>query len=759
MNSASIYIANSEAEKQRIIKGYRSLASLLREKDSEEYRANKQRFKQAFRVAADAHKKMRRKSGDPYILHPIAVARIVIDEIGLGTEAAMVALLHDVVEDTEVKLSDIEQLFGAKIARMVQSLTKIKTLTNSKASTQSENLKKMLLNLVEDPQVILIKLADRLHNMRTMDSMTKEKRIKICSETMQFYVPIAHRLGLYSLKTELEDIAMMYLNSSAYNEIATRLRETKLYRNKFINQFIQHLKGLISASNYQIPCRISGRAKSIYSIYAKMQRRKISLEEVFDVFAIRIIIDAPPDDDIKPCWDMLFLLNKHFFIFKDRVRDWITKPKPNGYTALHTTVMDASSGKWVEIQIRSRRMDTIAENGIAAHFLYKEEHILKSVYDQWILKIRDLIHKNSQSNSVNVVQEFRDSLVIDEIFVFTPRGDVRSLPKKATVLDFAYEMHTRLGEQCIGAKVNNNAVSLETELYSGDRVEILTSHKQRPQEHHLHFLVLPKARKTVSRYLNKERRKYIKIGIQKYEEHLHKHKMFQKYKNYKRILIQKFSVPDISAFYAELGKGNIDLEQITPDFFQQAHVPAIRKQALLNIPSQLSGKNIQYAIATCCNPIKGDNIYGIINKNVNTEFLEVHLEGCKSAERTLSLYDCQVISLRWQEEENIVFEMNILIRGIDRRGIIYEIVKLISQDLGMDIGSIFIQNNTPQAHTFEMKAKLFVRNKDEWEKLITGLEKIEGIAFVDRLIDYPETHAILEKTTTMQKETTTTQNP
>lgn len=739
MNTTSIYIANSEAEKQRIIKGYRALASLLREKDPLEYKINKQRFKQAFRVAADAHKKMRRKSGDPYILHPIAVARIVIEEIGLGTEAAMVALLHDVVEDTEVKLVDIDQLFGAKIASLVQSLTKIQTLTHSKVSTQSENLKKMLLNLVEDPQVILIKLADRLHNMRTMDSMSKEKRIKICSETMQFYVPIAHRLGLYSLKTELEDIAMMYLNSAAYNEIATGLRETKLYRNKFINQFILHLKDIISTNNYPIPYHISGRAKSIYSIYAKMQRRKISLAEVFDVFAIRIIIDAPPDNDIKPCWDMLFLLNKHFFVFNDRVRDWITKPKPNGYTALHTTVMDASSGKWVEIQIRSKRMDSIAENGIAAHFLYKEEHVLKSVYDQWILKIRNLINRNNQSNSVNVVQDFRDSLVIDEIFVFTPGGDVRSLPKKATVLDFAYEMHTRLGEQCIGAKVNNNAVSLDTELFSGDRVEILTSHKQCPQERHLHFLVLPKARKAVTRYINKERRKYAKIGMQKYEEHLHANKMFSKYKNYKRILTQKFSVPDINTFYIELGKGNIELSQITPEFFLKAHIPAIRKQSLLDIPSQLAGKNIQYTIASCCNPIKGDNIYGIINKNINAEYLEIHLETCKNAERILSLYDCQVISLRWQEEEHIVFEMNILIRGIDRRGIIYEIAKLISQDLSIDIGNIILENNTPQPNTFEMRAKLFVRNKAVWTQLIIGLEKIEGIAFVDRLINYPWT--------------------
>lgn len=737
-NTTSIYVSNSEVEKQKIIKGYRALASLLREKDPLEYKANKQRFKQVFRVAAEAHKNMRRKSGDPYILHPIAVARIVIEEIGLGTEAAIVALLHDVVEDTEVKLVDLERLFGIEIASLVQSLTKIRVLTRSKVSTQSENLKKILLNLVKDPQVILIKLADRLHNMRTLSSMPKEKRIKICSETMQFYVPIAHRLGLYSMKTELEDIAMMYINSAAYNEIVTGLRETKLYRNKFIKQFILQLKDLISENNYNFPYNISGRAKSIYSIYTKMQRRKISLEEVFDVFAIRIIIDAPFEDDIKACWDMLFLLNKHFLVFNDRVRDWINKPKPNGYTALHTTVMDASSGKWVEIQIRSKRMDSIAENGIAAHFLYKEEHVLKSVYDQWILKIRNLIDKNSQSNSVEVVQDFRDSLVIDEIFVFTPCGDVRSLPKKSTVLDFAYEMHTRLGEQCIGAKVNNNAVSLDTELFSGDRVEILTSHKQKPQEQHLRFLVLHKARKNVTRYINNERRKYAKIGMQKYDEHLLNNKMFSKYKNHKRILIQKFALPDISTFYVELGKGNIDLSQITPEFFQLSHTPVIHKQSLLNIPSQLSGKNIQHAIASCCNPIKGDNIYGIINKNVNSEYLEIHLEGCKNAERILSLYDCQIISLRWKEDEHIAFEINLLIRGIDRRGIIYEIAKLISQDLSMDIGNIFLENNTPQPNTIEMKLKLFVRNKAELEKLIIGLEKIEGIAFVDRIINDPE---------------------
>src|SRR5882672_10508381 len=499
------YNLTEEQEKRLILREYRALLRSLKPKLKT---GDKEHVRNAFEMAADAHKTMRRKSGEPYILHPLAVAKICVEEIGLGVRSTICALLHDTVEDTDVTLEDVEREFGSEIARIVDGLTKISNVIDVNASQQAENFKKILLTLTDDPRLILIKLADRLHNMRTLESMKREKQLKIASETVYVFAPLAHRMGLYNIKTELEDLAMKYLEPEEYKEIARKLAETKRERSRYINEFIKPLKEKLDKGQFEFD--IYGRPKSIHSIWNKMRKKAVAFEEVYDLFAIRIIINAPPEREKEDCWKVYSLITDEYTPSPERLRDWLSNPKSNGYEALHTTVM-GPQGKWVEVQIRSKRMNEIAEKGLAAHWKYKEGAADESRFDKWFQQIREVL--NTQDNdSIDFLQDFKTSFLAEEIYVYTPKGDVKMLPVGSTALDFAFAIHSAIGVQCIGAKVNHKLVPLSHKLRSGDQVEIITSSKQKPNEDWLGIVVTAKAKSKIKDALKEEKRKIADEG-------------------------------------------------------------------------------------------------------------------------------------------------------------------------------------------------------------------------------------------------------
>src|ERR1043165_4307902 len=469
------YNLPEEQEKRLILRQYRALLKVLGPKLK---KGDEELIKRAFEISADAHKTMRRKSGEPYILHPIAVAMICVEEIGLGVRSTICSLLHDTVEDTDVTIEDVEREFGTEIARIVDGLTKISNVIDTNSSQQAENFKKILLTLTDDPRVILIKLADRLHNMRTLDSMKREKQLKISSETVWVYAPLAHRMGLYNVKTELEDLAMKYMEPDEYKEIARKLSETKRERSRYINEFIKPIKEKLEKGRFNF--EIYGRPKSIHSISNKMKKKGVDFEEVYDLFAIRVILDSPPEKEKEDCWKVYSMITDEYNPAPERLRDWLSNPKSNGYEALHTTVM-GPDGKWVEVQIRTKRMNDIAEKGLAAHWKYKEGTNDENRFDKWFHQIRDML-ANQDTNSIDFLQDFKVSFLAEEIYVYTPKGDVKMLPIGSTALDFAFSIHSAVGSKCIGAKINHKLVPISHKLRSGDQIEIITSNKQKPNE-------------------------------------------------------------------------------------------------------------------------------------------------------------------------------------------------------------------------------------------------------------------------------------
>src|SRR6187397_1027859 len=493
------YNLNEEQEKKLILREYRALLRGLKEKLKP---GDKRLIRLAFEMAVEAHKTMRRKSGEPYILHPIAVARICVEEIGLGVRSTICSLLHDTVEDTDISLEDIEREFGNEIARIVDGLTKISNVIDVNASKQAENFKKILLTLTDDPRVIIIKLADRLHNMRTLESMKREKQLKISSETVYVYAPLAHRMGLYSIKTELEDLSMKYLEPDTYKEIARKLAETRRERTRFISEFIKPLEDNLNSAGLSF--EIYGRPKSIHSIWNKMKKKGVAFEEVYDLFAIRVILNSPPEKEKEDCWKVYSMITDEYTPSPERLRDWLSNPKSNGYEALHTTVM-GPQGKWVEVQIRTKRMNEIAEKGLAAHWKYKEGAADESRFDQWFSQIREVI-TSQDVDSVDFLHDFKRSFLAEEIYIYTPKGDVKMLPVGASALDFAFAVHTEVGVKCIGAKVNHKLVPISHKLKSGDQVEIITSNKQKPSEDWLNFVVTAKARSRIKDALKEAKR-------------------------------------------------------------------------------------------------------------------------------------------------------------------------------------------------------------------------------------------------------------
>lgn len=728
-----------EKERKEILQAFKGLlrAAKNRKRQDTNY------IRKAFDVAVEAHKDMRRKSGEPYIYHPIAVARICAEEMGLGATSIACALLHDTVEDTHITLQDVEDLFGAKARRIIDGLTKIPDVFDQNTSVQAENFRKMILTISDDLRVVLIKLADRLHNMRTLDSMRPEQQLKIASETKFLYAPLAHRLGLYSIKTELEDLAMRYMEPEKYKEITVKLKSTEDVRNRFIRRFVHPIREALQREGYKF--EIKARTKSISSIWRKMQTKDLPFEEVFDLFAIRIILDSPNDLEKADCWRVYSIVTDFYQPSPDRLRDWISTPRANGYESLHTTVM-SPQGKWVEVQIRTKRMDEIAEKGLAAHYRYKENQKDDSKFDRWIAEIRDLL-ENPDVNAMDFVEEFKMNLFHDEIYVFTPKGDLRVLPVGSTILDFAYDIHSDIGNKCIGAKVNNRLVPLSYQLQNGDQLEIITSSKQKPSEDWLRMVGTARARQKIKTALNDERKMIAQDGKEILERKFKQYNIRFQSENI-TVLERFYGYNNATDLYIRIAKGKLDLGKIrelenvngmlqvekkvqpTKDKHELDVYPKINKKEDVIIIGE-DFKNIQYQIARCCNPIPGDSVFGFITIS---EGIKIHRTNCPNAEHLQSKMAYRCIKARWRSQDLVARVAAIRLIGIDDVGIVNKITDIISRELNVNMKSIFFEATDG---VFEGRVHVLVYDTEHLDTLMRKFEQVEGVKRVERY-DTPE---------------------
>ncbi len=729
------YNLNEEQEKKLILREYRALLRGLKTKLKP---GDKRLIRLAFEMAVEAHKTMRRKSGEPYILHPIAVARICVEEIGLGVRSTICALLHDTVEDTDISLEDIEREFGNEIARIVDGLTKISNVIDVNASQQAENFKKILLTLTDDPRVILIKLADRLHNMRTLDHMKSDKQLKISSETVYVYAPLAHRMGLYNIKTEMEDLAMKYLEPDAYKEIARKLAETKKERSRYINEFIKPLKDKLDKA--ELKFEIYGRPKHIHSIQNKMKKKGVSFEEVYDLFAIRIILESTPENEKSDCWKVYSIITDEYTPAPERLRDWLSNPKSNGYEALHTTVM-GPQGKWVEVQIRTKRMNEIAEKGLAAHWKYKEGSSDENRFDKWFQQIREVIG-NQDTDSVDFLQDFKTSFLAEEIYVYTPKGDVKMLPVGSTSLDFAFSIHSAIGVKTIGAKVNHKLVPLSHKLRSGDQVEIITSNKQKPSEDWLNFVVTSKAKGRIRDALKEEKRKVAEDGkyaVQRKIEGMgaafNQHNIDELWTYYKlssaldlfyQVAIKNIDLKELKEFKVYGDK----IEAPKPVKIHEVKVDGLhhtfpKKEAELIIFGESSDK-IVYNLANCCKPIPGDDVFGFVTTGKG---LTIHRTNCPNAAKLMANFGHRIVKTKWAKNKEISFLTGLKIVGLDDVGVVNKITNLISGELRINIAALTIE---AKEGVFEGNIKLYVHDKEELDELVQSLYSLPGIEKVDR---------------------------
>lgn len=729
------YNLNEEQEKKLILREYRSLLRALKSRIKP---GDRKLIRHAFEMAADAHRTMRRKSGEPYILHPLAVARICVEEIGLGVRSTICSLLHDTVEDTDISLDDVHREFGPEISKIVDGLTKISNVIDVNASQQAENFRKILLTLTDDPRVILIKLADRLHNMRTLDSMKQEKQLKISSETVYVYAPLAHRMGLYNIKTEMEDLAMKYLEPDTYKEIARKLAETKRERTRYINEFIKPLKDKLEKAELEF--EIYGRPKSIHSIWNKMKKKGVSFEEVYDLFAIRIIVNSPADKEKEDCWKVYSMITDEYTPSPERLRDWLSNPKSNGYEALHTTVM-GPQGKWVEVQIRTKRMNEIAEKGLAAHWKYKEGASDESRFDKWFSQIREVITTHDV-DSVDFLHDFKRSFLAEEIYIYTPKGDVKMLPIGATALDFAFAVHSEVGSKCIGAKVNHKLVPISHKLRSGDQVEIITSNKQKPSEDWLNFVVTAKARSKIKDSLKEEKKSIADEGkytVQRKLEGLGV--AFQPHNIEELLAFYKLSAP--LELYYQVAIKNIDLKElkefkVTGDRIEAPRAPKLpepkhdtfhpglaKKDTELIIFGESSDK-IMYTLANCCKPIPGDDVFGFVTTGKG---LTIHRTTCPNAAKLLANYSHRIVKTKWAKNKEISFLTGLKIIGMDDVGVVNKITTIISGDLRINISAITIESREGM---FEGTIRLFVHDKEELDELVQRLKNLQGIHSVER---------------------------
>jgi GTP pyrophosphokinase len=730
------YHLSEEEEKKEILRHYRGLLKALKQKMKP---GDKELIRTAFEMAVDAHKTMRRKSGEPYILHPLAVAKICVEEIGLGIRSSICAILHDTVEDTDISLEDVQREFGTEISKIVDGLTKIATVMDTNTSKQAENFRKILLTLTDDPRVILIKLADRLHNMRTLDSLKREKQLKIASETVYVYAPLAHRMGLYNIKTELEDLSMKYMESDTYKFIAKKLHETKRERTRYINDFVKPLKDKLQSTGLDF--EIFGRPKSIHSIWSKIKKKGISFEEVYDLFAIRIIINSLPEKEKEDCWKIYSIITDAYNPSPERLRDWLSNPKSNGYEALHTTVM-GPQGKWVEVQIRTKRMNDIAEKGLAAHWKYKEEKDDESNFDKWFNQIREAL-SNQDTNSLDFLQDFKTSFLAEEIYVYTPKGDIKMLPVGASALDFAFNVHTAVGVKCIGAKVNHKLVPISYKLRSGDQIEIITSAKQKPNSEWLNFVVTSKARAKIKDSLKDEKRQIADLGKSILERKFNAINAIMNQSNieelanfYKSpstldllydIAVKKNELKELKEFTVHGDKliAPKIVKTIEEHHEHEEHKLHTKKDAELIIFGESSDK-IMYTLANCCKPIPGDDVFGFVTTG---EGLKIHRTNCPNATRLLANHAHRVVKTKWAKNKEISFLTGLRIIGLDDVGVIHKITNLISGILKVNISAMTIE---AKEGIFEGNIKIYVQDKEQLDVIVNQLLDLSGIERVDR---------------------------
>ncbi len=723
------------AERKEILNRYRLLMKACKRRLE---KGDKETIRKAFEVAVEAHKEMRRKSGEPYIYHPIAVAQICAEEIGLGATGIVCALLHDTVEDTDLTLDDVKGLFGEKVAQIIDGLTKISGVIDNTSSIQAENFRKVLLTMSEDIRVILIKLADRLHNMRTLEHMKRDKQMKIASETLYLYAPLAHRLGLNTIKTELENLGLKYTNPDSFNDIANKLKESEPERKKFIQKFIDPLKEILAEQGFKF--KIFGRAKSIFSIYNKIKTKDVSFDEIYDLLAIRIVIDSPLDQEKSDCWKVYSIITDFYHPSPERLRDWISTPKSNGYESLHTTVM-GPAGKWVEVQIRTTRMDDLAENGYAAHWKYKDSaNDKENNLENWLLRIREML-ENPDPNALEFLDDFKLNLFSDEMFVFTPKGDMKTLPVMATALDFAFEIHTKVGEHCIGAKVNHKLVPLSHELKSGDQVEILTSSKQTPKDDWLNYVITAKAKSKIKNSLKEQRKKVAEEGKEIME------RKFQRYKlEFSTHVINEFcnylKLPSSQELFYRAALGNVDVAEIREFVkFRETPVKKGRKAETPNLEQLVTnarGKSdmlvigddlqkLDYKLSPCCNPIPGDDVFGFVTVS---EGIKIHRTNCPNAIKLLSNYAYRVVKAKWMNDELISFLAGVKITGTDELGIVNNITKVISNENNVNMRSI---NFDTDDGIFEGTIMIYVHDTKHLNHLIENLKKVKGVNSVKRI--------------------------
>ncbi|KQB43157.1 GTP pyrophosphokinase [Flavobacterium daejeonense] len=731
-----------EKENKAIAQEYKELLRISYQTLTTE---DKKLIRKAFDVAVEAHKDQRRKSGEAYIFHPIAVAKIVASEIGLGATSIAAALLHDVVEDTPTTVKDIERMFNPKVAQLVEGLTKISIVQKDmNVSMQAENFRKMLLTLYDDVRVILIKIADRLHNMQTMESMDDYKQVKIASETLYIYAPLAHRLGLYNIKTKLEDLGLKYTEPAVYNDIVSKIKETKEQQDAYIKDISDVLKTSLDAEG--LDYIIKGRPKSIYSIRRKMKAQNVSFDEVYDKFALRIVYKSDPHDEKFIAWKIYSIVTDHYRPSPSRLRDWISSPKSTGYEALHITVM-GPKGRWVEVQVRSERMDEIAEKGYAAHYKYKNGDSEEGGLDVWLNLLREAL-ENSETNAIDFVEDFKMNLYSKEIYVFTPKGDIKSLPKGATSLDFAFSIHSEIGIKTRGTRVNGKLVPLNHELKSGDQVEIITSPNQKPTANWLDYVTTSRAKNKIKNVLNENTKKIAEEGKEVLTRKL-KHLKINMNETVVNELVNYFHLKTSLDLFYRVGLGTIDNQQLKDfaaqksntliNFFKNKikrpgsntadtdiHKPVINNNYDLLVFGKEQDK-LDYKLASCCNPIPGDQVFGFVTIN---EGIKVHKKDCPNAISLQSNYAYRIMQAKWIDSSQQEFKATLNITGMDTIGLTNELTKVISNNMNVNIQSISLSG---EAGLFKGQLTVIVQNITILKKLIENIKKIDGIDRVTRV--------------------------
>ncbi len=734
MQEATLY----SAENLVIIKkAYRKMVKSVK---AELDKTDKKNIKLAFEVASKAHSKQYRKSGEPYILHPIAVAQICAEEIGLGATAIVSALLHDVVEDTEVTLGEIEEKFGTSVCKIVDGLTKLDNLYAT-ISPQAENFKKVLSSLATDVRIVLIKMADRLHNMRTISSMPPHKQLKIAGETSHVYSPLAHRLGLYNIKSEFQDLCMKIMDPDTFFDIAQKLQETKDSRNNYIEEFINPLTSRLDLVGF--PYRITGRPKSIYSIANKIQNKGVEFEEIYDLFAIRIILDVPVKKEKQVCWQVYSIVTDVHKPIPERLKDWITTPKANGYESLHTTVI-GPLGRFVEVQVRTERMDEIAERGFAAHWKYKTNTPQPNVFDDWLNSVRELI-ESPDSDAIEFLDDFSANLFSEGVHVFTPQGDMMVLPNDATGLDFAFSIHSDVGYHCKSIKVNNKLEPLNYKLQNGDQIQIITDRNQKPNKAWLKMVVTGKARSKIRSSMKEEKKKAGEVGKEALMRKLKSKKV--SFEDNVDMLVKHFEQNSRVELYYEISIGNINLKEIGKFKVEgnklvkppKEVIPQVTKRASKKDPThdphaarlKIEGEvasQYEYSLAKCCSPVQGDDVFGYLTA---TTGLKIHRTNCPNATRLAARYGYRIMKAQWESTSNTDFIAELVITGIDDGpGVIERLTHNISSDQGLNIRSFSIDGLEGK---FEGRMKLFVTDKDQLNLAIAALKKLSGVINVTRI--------------------------